>query len=275
MTVNFEHLFFMKAPLSLSLRSEIAVFRELGEVLPRDDYVVLRSPRNQTYRWGNRIHWLSPFEERRLKEQKAIFQQHFRDLPLVRHFTISWDDSAAQPIDLARLEQLGFSPDPSVTLLLKEIAKPHHFNSQIVCRPLNSTMEWDRAFTQQIQVRSKNYSAEDYQSYLRPKFDAYRRLPSHSTGEWYGAFLADQLAGNLGVIWDQEIVRFQLVATDPAYQRQGICSTLLWHACHDLRRRFPTLPCVIMADPDYHAISIYKEIGFEMCERQVIAVKAF
>ena len=85
-------------------------------------------------------------------------------------------------------------------------------------------------------------------------------------GHWYGAYLHDQLVGDLGIFFEQSIGRFQNVETHPDYRRQGICSTLVYECSKIAFETYGVQTLVMEADANYHAARIYESVGFQKTE---------
>jgi GNAT superfamily N-acetyltransferase len=98
---------------------------------------------------------------------------------------------------------------------------------------------------------------------------AYRVLSESADATWYGAFAEGRLVSWLGTGADGTgLARFQSVETDPDPRRWGLASALVHHAgLTALANGVTTL--VIVADPGYHAIGIYRALGFAETEMQV------
>jgi ribosomal protein S18 acetylase RimI-like enzyme len=65
------------------------------------------------------------------------------------------------------------------------------------------------------------------------------------------------------------IARYQQVGTHPDWRRQGICSRLLYDAAQLGAARFGVDTLVIAADREYHALDLYRKVGF--LERELSA----
>ena len=89
------------------------------------------------------------------------------------------------------------------------------------------------------------------------------------TATWFGAFEGDRLVSSLGLVHDDELARYQSVGTLPAFRGRGLASALVEragrHALDDLGVR----RLVMVADPEYLAIRIYRALGFDDSETQV------
>lgn len=87
-------------------------------------------------------------------------------------------------------------------------------------------------------------------------------------GTWLGAFLGEQLVGALGIFAEGELGRFQEVSTHPAYRRQGICGTLVYHASHYGFTQLGAQRLVIVTEEGYHAARVYQSAGYQQSEWQ-------
>jgi predicted GNAT family acetyltransferase len=89
-------------------------------------------------------------------------------------------------------------------------------------------------------------------------------------GAWFGAFIEGRLVAQMGLIaGGRGVARFQSVETDPDFRRRGLAGSLVHYVSqygfHELGAR--TL--VMVADPDYFAIDLYRSVGFAATETQL------
>jgi ribosomal protein S18 acetylase RimI-like enzyme len=70
------------------------------------------------------------------------------------------------------------------------------------------------------------------------------------------------------------LARFQNVETHPGFRRRGFASAVIHHAAQHALRDPGVRTLVIVADPDDHAIRLYRTLGFVDTERQVQLHKA-
>lgn len=97
-----------------------------------------------------------------------------------------------------------------------------------------------------------------------------RELAQFGGGAWFGSFDGDTLAGALGIVSDRAgIARYQDVETHPEHRRRGHARRLLQAAAGHARDHLATKQVIIVADPAYHAIELYRSLGFTELERQV------
>jgi predicted GNAT family acetyltransferase len=95
-------------------------------------------------------------------------------------------------------------------------------------------------------------------------------LIAEGLGQWWGAFVDDRLVSQMGLFKaGDNLARFQSVETHPDFRGQGIAGTLV-HAIS--RYGFDELgvgTLVMVADPDYLAIRVYRSVGFTDSETQL------
>ena len=65
------------------------------------------------------------------------------------------------------------------------------------------------------------------------------------------------------------LARFQSVETDPAFRRQGLAGTLVHRASRWGLDEAGAEVLVMVADPDYFAVDLYRALGFESTETQL------
>ena len=92
-------------------------------------------------------------------------------------------------------------------------------------------------------------------------------------GQWFGAFLGDRLVSSMGLIRAGEgLARFQEVLTHPDARGRGLAGTLVHHVSRFGFDELGVETLVMVADPDYLAIRIYRSVGFEDTETQLAAL---
>jgi predicted GNAT family acetyltransferase len=89
-------------------------------------------------------------------------------------------------------------------------------------------------------------------------------------GKWFGAFDGDRLQASLGLMFDGNgLARFQTVQTHPNDRNKGIASTLVHRASTYGLTEGGARTLVMVADPEYLAIRIYRSLGFTDSETQL------
>jgi ribosomal protein S18 acetylase RimI-like enzyme len=254
---------------SLGYRTDL-IFPEFdGQILDRGDHLVILTPTNPTFYWGNFLLFQNPPGEGDLKKWKTIFTQEIGSQVKAEHFALGWDTvngelGAVQPF----LDE-GFNLNQTVVLTTQQVKIPPKYNREVVIRPLTSDDDWEQATQNQIACRDPNHSLEGYQIFKRDQMRRYRQMNQSGLGHWFGAFLGSQLVAELGVFTSGKLGRFQQVGTHPDYRRQGICGVLVYQASRYTFEKMGVETLVMVADENYHAAKIYESIGFEPKEHQV------
>jgi len=106
---------------------------------------------------------------------------------------------------------------------------------------------------------------ERHREFQRRQVARQHRAIAAGNGLWVGARSRDGLlVASLGVLRvDGGLGRYQHVDTHPDWRRQGICSRLLFEGAQLARERLGVDTLVIAADREYHALDLYRKVGFE------------
>jgi predicted GNAT family acetyltransferase len=101
---------------------------------------------------------------------------------------------------------------------------------------------------------------------------AQRRLVDAGYGAWWGAFEGDRLLASMGLFTASPgLARFQSVKTHPDARGRGLAGTLVHRVSRYGFEELGTRTLVMVADPEYLAIRIYRSVGFADTERQLQA----
>jgi len=254
---------------SLGYRTDLIFPRFDGQIIDRGDYLVILTPTNPTFYWGNFLLFSSPPGKGDLENWKAIFSREIGSKLKAEHLAFGWDNTDGALGEIQPFLNVDFNLNQSVVLATEQVKIPPKYNQDVLVRPLISDDDWEQAMQNQIACRNPEYSLEGYQVFKRDQMRRYRQMSEAGLGFWFGAFLENLLVAELGIFSDGNVGRFQQVGTHPDYRRQGICGALVYQAsCYALEQmRLATL--VMVADENYHAAKIYESIGFTTREHQV------
>ena len=93
-------------------------------------------------------------------------------------------------------------------------------------------------------------------------------------GAWFGAFVDGRLLSQMGLVAASPgLARFQSVETHPDARGQGLAGTLVDHVSRYGFGELGATTLVMVADPDYSAIRLYRSVGFSDGESQLQAEK--
>lgn len=251
---------------SLGFRTDLALLTASGSVVEdRGTHLVVRSPDNPSYFWGNFILLARPPALGGEREVVGAFQTEF---PEADHVSIGIDTADLTDDSRAAFEAAGLTVDVATVLTASSLTPPRDVEAEV--RPLAGDEEWEaRArLSQQLYPQT---SEDAFMTFARQKNTQERRLVDAGRGARFGAFVDGRLVSTAGIFVTEEgVARFQSVETHPEHRRRGLAAAVVhgagWHGLDHLGVR--TL--VIVADTDGEAIGVYRRLGFEDLERQLM-----
>jgi hypothetical protein len=244
---------------SLGHQSELIFTSFDGAFETRPDYAVLRTLSNPNYFWGNLL--LMPKAPRLGECEKWIelFKMEFTDTRIY-HMTFTWNED--QVGEVSEFLERGFELESTAVMQASSVNPPPKFNAEIIVRPI-TTEEWSEMIELQVRAADDHLPKEEWRKFYEAQSKRYIAMEKASMGHWFGAFLDNRLVAGLGIYHHHGLGRFQSVATDPAFQRRGICGTLVYQSARFALEKMPIKQLVMCADPDYFALQIYQTVGFK------------
>jgi GNAT superfamily N-acetyltransferase len=249
----------MQQLASLGFRTDVGMrFAEGSEVTDRGGYLVIRSPDNPGFWWGNYL-LLRGWPQ----DGDGWLDRFAAEFPRATHVAIGVDATEAGggvPGEFASLE-----PETSTVLTCAEIRAPGHINTEAEIRPLESDQDW----RQSVELNLRCYGEQNPSDFQQLRSATRRRLTQAGRAAWLGAFDGGRLVAQLGICdAGGGLARYQDVETDPAARRRGLAGTLVWQAGQFARPTFGASTLVIVADPAEGAIRIYRGCGFADVQTQ-------
>jgi hypothetical protein len=255
---------------SLGYRTDLMI-RELEGSLIRDrgDYLIVRSPANPEFWWGNFL-LVPPLAPGDLGNWADRFGKEF---PGAGHVAIGVDSTVAAVPDEAELAATGLDLERSVVLRAGQgdLRPPPRPNTEATYRALSGDADWKQALALRAAISEDGPSGGDSE-FNRVRVATERALTEAGHATWHGAFLGEALVAQLGVIADPAsgLARYQNVETHPGFRQRGLAGTLTWQAGRTALASLGAADgLVIVADPGYVAISVYRSIGFIAVESYV------
>jgi ribosomal protein S18 acetylase RimI-like enzyme len=255
---------------SLGFRTDLMLrILEGSEVADHGEYLTVRSPANPTFWWGNFL--LMP--EPALRDDAGLWISRFAEaVPGAEHVALGVDgaeEAGGTAAEMAVYRGAGFQIERSTVLTATALREPPHRNDAALCRPLETEDDWRQAFELRMACTEGGEPSGAREFTERRIADA-RRLTGAGHGRCFGAFCDGRLMAQLGVFSDGAgLARYQNVETHPAARRQGLAGTLVYHAGLYAFGALGARTLVIVADPDYSAIRIYRSAGFADQETQL------
>ncbi len=254
--------------LSCGWRTDLEILTLSGsEVEQHPTYVVVRTPDNPGYRWGNFV----LLRRAPLRRDLGLVEEIFtRELPGIRHRAFGIDSPDGQLAELAAFAEAGYAVDTAVVLTASRVLPPPRPNTRALYRPLTGDDDWAQRVS--LDVACHDGGATGFDDFTRRKAAAERRITEQGHSAWYGAFDDGRLVATMGIVRaGNRVARFQEVQTHPEARGRGIAGSLVHAAGTDAFQRLGATTLVTVADPDYHAIRIYRSVGFADAEVQLTA----
>jgi ribosomal protein S18 acetylase RimI-like enzyme len=251
---------------SLGYRTDLIFAGFDGEIIDRGDFVVVRTPSNPTYYWGNFLLFSDPPQTGDFERWRRLFRQEIGGPPIYEHQTFGWDSPQAGNSE--PFLDAGFHLSHNVVMRCVEPRRPAHYADFIEMHPLKTRAEREAAIELQVLCREPGHDAASYRAFRARQMDRYQAMAGAGLGEWYGAFVGGQLVANLGLFKDGKLGRYQAVETHPEFRRRGIAGTLVFEAGRQAIGKYGLQTLVIVAEDQSGASHLYASTGFEPVEPQ-------
>ena len=252
---------------SLGYRTDLLLLELSGSVFhDAGEYVVVRTPDNPGFWWGNFLLYRTPFAPGDAKARWETFQHEF---PAAKHVALGVDSVDGEIGAEDELRAAGFDAERNVVMTASEVVPPARPNEDSTYRFLGSDDDWEQLVQQSLETKPM-WVDDGYEEFTRRKLVATRALVEAGHGKWFGAFDGDRLQSSLGLMFDGKgLARFQNVQTTPADRGRGLASTLVHHASTYGLTEGGARTLVMVADPEYLAIRLYRALGFTDSETQL------
>ena len=261
--------------LSLGWRTDLIFPRFDAHVIGRPDCVVVWTPQNPSFWWGNCLlfdhaprpgdaaRWLARFDDEIVARNPGTRHVAF-GVDCAEPFVLP-DDFAAAGFELGaatvltlRREQLRAPRTPFAPGYRAEVIDLDARGAELVELQLASD-------------EGRHPPADAYRLFRRRQLQRYLALVQAGRGQWFAVVADDagtsRMVADCGLFTDAAagatLGRYQFVSTHPAWRRRGLCGALI-HAV--ALYGFETLglaELVIVADPDDVAIGVYESVGFQ------------
>ncbi len=272
---------------SLAFRTDLMVLRLAGaEVEDRGDHLVVRTPLNPYFYWGNFILLSGTAPVQDASRWLRTFRRAF---PVARHVAIGWDRGSERCSSRLRpLIQAGLELTVDQVLLAKTLTSPRLPPPEIVVRPLAGEDDWEG----QGRLTAACWSGAGSQEFQSARQADFRRLEAtgravffgafrrgelvsrrlEATGRavFFGAFRRGELVSGCGIVSGRGgTARFQHVQTHPEHRRRGLAAAVLLTASRHAAAHLSARRLVIVAEPGGPALPLYRELGFRPAGSQL------
>lgn len=253
---------------SLGYHTDLIFASYDGEIINRGNYLVIRTPTNPSFYWGNYLLFEHPPMEGDYQRWQELFAKEIGTPPLVIHQTFGWDTTDNEKGVIEPFLEKGYHLDQRVVLTTQNLIPPSHSIQGVTVRPFELEYDWTQSIENQVECRAPEFAEASYRLFMQRQMNRYRAMTQVGLGAWFGAFIGSQLVADLGIFYTNQLGRYQSVLTHPKYRRKGIARQLLLESGVYALKHFELKNLVIVADTGSIAEKLYLSIGFEFVEHQ-------
>ena len=254
---------------SLSYRTDLYFPAFEGLIVDHGAYLVIKTPKNPTFHWGNFLLFAEPPSKGDLVRWTELFRQEIGEPQQVGHAVFGVDGVAGDVGEAQEFLDAGFELDRGVVMTARTVTPPPRPNRDITVRPLTTDEEWLLAHERRSESPVSEQPDEGNETFRRRLMARYRAMSEAGLGHWYGAFLGDELIADLGLFHRGGVGRYQAVGTHPDFRGRGVAGTLVHAAAEHALDNAGLDLLVIVADEGSQAQRIYGSVGFKPVEKTV------
>lgn len=247
---------------SLGAQTNFLMDSFLADTLEKDDYFVIKTPKRPNYFWGNYILMKEPPYLGCFQKWIELYEREIGSRENLGFCSITFDYDDRKPFDTSDFKENQFRVGIDKILIAEKVIKPRKINENLVIKEY----DLENHLKDYVEVHFDPdwvYGSEtDQLEFVSAQGEEFASLIKMGSAKRFGAFLNDKLIADLGIYWDDNVVRFNSISTHSLYRRQGACSTLVYQVSKSLLEKWPHKFLVMQADEDYHAAAIYESIGF-------------
>lgn len=246
-----------------ALRCEFILHRFDAEVQERPDCLVVRTPANPLYYWGNFLMLPQTPDDADLPHWLHRYQAEVAHaVPGVQHACFGFNSTPPPAEALPAWRAAGFERQDAQVLRLQrgELLAPPAPRGQVVVRPI----DWDRELDATLALQcsdSQGHEPQGWRRFRQAQMQRYAAMQQAGQAEWFGAWCDGTLAADCGLLRDGPDGRFQTVFTHPAWRRRGLCRALV-HGVSQWAFDAGLQTLWMMADPNEVAIHLYRALGY-------------
>lgn len=245
-------------------RTDLILHRHGSLLTERDDCIVVRTPGNPTFYWGNFLLLPAAPADAELAHWQARFAQEIGSLqPESRHLAFGINAAPAGEA-LPAWQAAGFERIETSVLQLhpgRLQAPPRLARGEVRFAQVDLERDLEAVVALQC-AEDQGFEPAGYATFRRRQMQRYAAMARAGDAAWFGVWCDGVLAADCGLIRDAALGRFQHVSTHPGYRRRGLCSLLVNAVSAWGFEHWRLAETVMCADPHDVAIGIYETLGY-------------
>jgi hypothetical protein len=167
---------------SLGYRTDLIFPRFDGILIDRGEYLVVRSPLNPTFYWGNFLLFARPPRPGDFDTWRDLFARELGRPPTTRHVALAWDSPEGEQGFVEPFIHAGFNLERSVVQVTRKLALPAHAATDVTVRTLSTEAEFAHVVEQQVQSRDEGHEEGGYRAFRTHMMERYRRMEQAGLG---------------------------------------------------------------------------------------------
>lgn len=238
--------------IPLGWHTDLDVLQKSGSrVTSSDGFVIVETPDNPGYYWGNFLYVTDPALAGRPADCLALMSRVFPD---AHHVAIGLPSAPAPGL----WEGFGVEVERDEVLAAAVVPAGRELPDGYVTRHLAGD-DWEQVLRTEV-AGSGTQDVDAYTDFARRRIDSQQAMVASGEAAFFGVFAGEDLAADLGIVLCDDGARYQSVGTVPQHRRRGLASHLLWLAGQWARER-GARRWVIVVEPDSDAARLYRRCG--------------
>jgi len=252
-------------------RSAFFVHRFSGLVVQRRDCIVVRTPANPLYYWGNFLLLPEAPRDEELAHWRRRFDEEITALqPASLHVAIGVNcQRLAEPLPAWQADGFELIEDAVLRLQPQHLqAPPRPARGRIEFRALDLARELDAVVDLQC-ADDHGLDPDGFAEHRQRQMTLYAAMAQRGQAAWFGIWCDGVFAADCGLMRADPAAggalegRFQHVSTHQAWRRRGLCSALIHGVSAWGFSRWGLQSLLMCADPHDVAIGIYESLGYQ------------
>jgi len=253
---------------SLGYQTDLFFVSFDGEIIDRGEYLVLKTPTNPSFCWGNYLLFKQAPAVGDYQKWLRLFAVEIGNSPKIIHQVFGWDSVVIEPGFISPFLENGFCLRQLSVLAADTLCSTITTFMDLCVRPLISDEDFMQSVENQLACREEEFNEDAYRNFILLQMKRYQAMCQLGLGCWFGAFIKDRLVADLGIFRINKLGRYQSVQTHPNYRKQGIAKRLVLESGRYFMNNFGVERLLIVAEAGSFVEHLYKKVGFCCVEYQ-------